>query len=129
MCHHLKMADLIFAAVCNGAGLAARAGILDGHKATTNKMLWSTITALGPKTFWVGKARWVVADNGKLWTASGVSAGTDAMLALVDHIYGKNDQGILYGDAIKEGMEWNRARDSEDDPFAASNGVSDIFPK
>jgi hypothetical protein len=61
-----------------------------------------------------------------LWTASGVSAGTDAMLALVDHIYGKNDQGILYGDVIKEGMEWNRARDSDDDPFAVSNNVSDV---
>jgi putative intracellular protease/amidase len=52
------MAYLILAAVCNGAGLAARAGILDGHKATTNKQLWSVITALGPKTHWVAKARY-----------------------------------------------------------------------
>ncbi|THZ84900.1 class I glutamine amidotransferase-like protein [Aureobasidium pullulans] len=112
--------------VCNGAGLAARAGILDGQKATTNKQLWPAITALGPKTHWVARARWVVADNGKLWTSSGVSAGTDAMLALIDHIYGKDDQGTLYGDVIKEGMEWNRVYDSEADPFAGSNNVTDV---
>jgi hypothetical protein len=51
------------------------------------------------------------------------------MLALVDHIYGNNDQGVFYGDVITEGMEWNRARDSGDDPFAASNGVSDVVPQ
>ena len=61
----------------------------------------------------------MVADNGKLWTSSGVSAGTDAMLALIDH-------GTLYGDVIKEGMEWNRVYDSEADPFAGSNNVTDV---
>lgn len=68
----------------------------------------------------------MVADNGKLWTSSGVSAGTDATLALIDHIYGKNDQGTLYGDVIKEGMEWNRVYDSGADPFAGSNNVTDV---
>jgi hypothetical protein len=50
------------------------------------------------------------------------------MLALVDHIYGKNSQGVLYGDVIKEGMEWNRVYDSTADPFALSNRVSDVAP-
>jgi hypothetical protein len=50
------------------------------------------------------------------------------MLALVDFIYGKNPQGILYGDVIKEGMEWNRVYDSTEDPFAKSNGVTDVVP-
>jgi hypothetical protein len=71
----------------------------------------------------------VVADNGKLWTASGVSAGTDAMLALVDHTWGKNTKGVPWGDVIKEGMEWNRVYDSEADPFAISNGVTDVEPQ
>jgi hypothetical protein len=70
--------------------------------------------------------RWVVADDSKLWTSSGVSSGTDAMLALVDHIYGQNSQGTLYGDVIKEGMEWNRVYDSAADPFAVSNSVEDV---
>lgn len=73
--------------------------------------------------------RWVVADDGKLWTGSGVSAGTDAMLALVDHIYGRNSEGTLYGDVIKEGMEWNRVYDSTADPFAVSNNVTDVGPQ
>jgi hypothetical protein len=47
-----------FLAVCNGAGLAARAGVLDGHKATTNKQMWKAITPLGPKTHWVAHARY-----------------------------------------------------------------------
>jgi hypothetical protein len=73
--------------------------------------------------------RWVVADENKLWTSSGVSSGTDAMLALIDHIYGKNSQGALYGDVIKEGMEWNRVYDSAADPFAVSNSVEDVEPQ
>jgi putative intracellular protease/amidase len=44
-------------AVCNGAGLAARAGILDGQKATTNKKLWADIVSTGPKTHWIAQAR------------------------------------------------------------------------
>ena len=55
---HENMRLMSFIAVCNGAGLAARAGILDGQKATTNKQLWPAITALGPKTHWVARARY-----------------------------------------------------------------------
>jgi transcriptional regulator GlxA family with amidase domain len=68
----------------------------------------------------------VVADDGKLWTSSGVSTGIDAMLALVDHIYGKNSQSMLYGDVIKEGIERNRVYDSEADVFVTSNSTSDV---
>ena len=58
-----------------------------------------------------------------------MSAGTDAMLALIDHIYGKNEQGVLFGDVISEGMEWNRVKNSEADPFAVSHGVEDVVPQ
>lgn len=51
------------------------------------------------------------------------------MLALVDHIFGKNDKGTFYGDVIKENMEWNRIHDSGDDAFAASNNVADVLPQ
>jgi hypothetical protein len=113
--------------------------------------MWSLIVPCGPKTHWVARARydlrktshslahysinqltpcrWVVADDSKLWTASGVSSGTDAMLALIDHIYGKNDQGVFYGDLIGDGMEWNRVHDSGDDPFAVKLGVEDVVPQ
>jgi hypothetical protein len=51
------------------------------------------------------------------------------MLALIDHIYGENDQGVLFGDVISEGMEWSRVKDSEADPFAARSGVEDVEPQ
>ena len=57
--------------VCTGAGIAARAGILDGKNATTNKAAWNETTALGPNVKWISHARWVV--DGNIWTTSGVS--------------------------------------------------------
>ncbi len=66
--------------VCTGAGIAARAGVLDGKHATTNKRAWKETTALGPKVKWIPQARWVT--DGNIWTTSGVAAGTDGFLAL-----------------------------------------------
>jgi hypothetical protein len=34
---------------------------------------------------------------------------------------------MLYGDVIKESMEWNRVYDSEADAFAASNSTTDVY--
>ena len=39
--------------VCTGSGIAARAGVLDGKHATTNKRAWAATTALGPNVNWV----------------------------------------------------------------------------
>ncbi|GKT66010.1 DJ-1/PfpI family protein [Colletotrichum tofieldiae] len=58
---------------CTGAGIAARAGVLDGKRATTNKAAWSTIVKMGPNVNWVSPARWVV--DGNIWTASGSGTG------------------------------------------------------
>lgn len=57
--------------VCTGAGLAAKSGVLDGKRATTNKSAWSTVTAWGPNVNWIRQARWVV--DGNIWTSAGVS--------------------------------------------------------
>jgi putative intracellular protease/amidase len=45
--------------VCTGSTLLARAGVLDGKNATTNKSVWKWATATGPKTNWL-PGRWVV---------------------------------------------------------------------
>lgn len=60
--------------ICTGASLAARAGVLDGRRATTNKRAWAQMTAFGPDVKWVAPARYVV--DGNIWSSSGVSRPT-----------------------------------------------------
>ncbi|KAH8673369.1 DJ-1/PfpI family protein [Xylariales sp. PMI_506] len=108
--------------VCNGAAVAARAGILDGKRATTNKAFWKTCVSDGPRTHWIAKARWV--QDGNTWTSSGVSAGIDVTLAWVASVFG--DQ---LADSIADGMEFIRAPSSSDDPFAQKYGCEDVPAK
>lgn len=61
--------------ICTGAGLSAKAGIMDDHLSTTNKAAWDQITSWGPNVNWVAPARYVV--DGKIWSSSGVSALSD----------------------------------------------------
>lgn len=107
--------------ICTGAGLAARAGVLDGHTATTNKNLWASVTALGPETYWIGHARWVVSD--KIWTTAGPGAGLDGVCAWI---------ASVWGDAVAldvcNCMEYRRIVESGDDPFAVVYQVRDVKP-
>ena len=99
------------ASICTGAGLLARAGLLDGLRATTNKAVFEWPVSQGPKTTWVHAARWV--EDGNIVTASGVAAGIDMALALI---------GKLVGDGIAtrvaNGTEYDWHRDASWDPFA-----------
>lgn len=56
-----------------GAVTLARAGVLDGKRATTNKSGWKWITQRGPNVNWVPQARWV--EDGNIWTTSGMASG------------------------------------------------------
>ncbi|KAF8643029.1 hypothetical protein AX16_009273 [Volvariella volvacea WC 439] len=102
--------------VCTGVTIASRAGVLDGRKATGNKMLWEAVKAHGPNVDWVPKARWVV--DGNIWTSSGVSAGLDATIDLIEHAYGKG-----MGEKIADVLEYEWHRDSSWDPFAEKLGL------
>ena len=60
--------------VCTGAGLLAKAGLLDGLQATSNKLSWDWVVAQSAETQWVKHARWVVAGN--IITSAGEHATT-----------------------------------------------------
>lgn len=97
------------------------AGVLDGHRATTNKETWELVTPYGPKTYWVGQARWVISDN--IWTTSGVSAGIDGMIAWLAHLFPKNAV-----EHVVNSMEYNREENSSNDPFSKIYDVHDVPP-
>src|SRR5262249_32747858 len=56
-----EKADIVMS-VCPGSALLAKAGLLDGRKATSNKRYFQFAVDAGPKVQWVKKARWV--DDG-----------------------------------------------------------------
>jgi len=102
--------------VCSGATIAARAGVLDGKRATTNKMLWAMLVASGPQVKWVPHARWVV--DGNIWTSSGVTAGLDAVFAFIEVVYGSKA-----AETVANMLEYERHTDPSWDPFAELYGL------
>ena len=72
--------------VCTGAFLLAKAGLLDGKRATTH---WGSIDALRkrhPEITVLDDLR--VVDEGEVVTSAGVSAGIDMALHVVARLYG-----------------------------------------
>lgn len=100
----------IVMSVCSGSALLAKAGLLDGRKATSNKRYFSIATDQGPKVHWVRQARWV--DDGDRVTSSGVSAGIDMALAVVGRLYGTKT-----AETIADSCEYQWHRDADSDPF------------
>src|SRR4029453_6753832 len=97
--------------VCTGSALLARTGLLDGRPATSNKIAWDWVTQQGPKVLWKRKARWV--DDGNIVTSSGVSAGIDMALALIERLHGR-EMALTSA----RNMEYVWREGAEDDPFA-----------
>jgi len=104
--------------VCTGSGLLARAGLLDGRRATSNKTVFAWATGQGPEVDWVCEARWVW--DGKFVTASGVAAGIDMSLAVVAHLAGDD-----FAQRLADRTEYEWHRDSTRDPFARIHGLVD----
>lgn len=77
----------ITAAVCTGAFLLAKAGLLNGKQVTTH---WEDIADLRrdfPALQVIDSARWV--DEGEIITSGGISAGIDMSLHLVERLAGR----------------------------------------
>jgi len=83
--------------VCTGALLLGAAGILDGLDATTH---WYAYDELA--TYGAHPTEQRVVQQGKIWTAAGVSAGIDLALTLVAEIWGPE-----VSQAIQLGIEYD----------------------
>lgn len=74
--------------VCTGAFILAKAGMLDGKKATTWHGAIERFRAFAPNTEVLKNTRFV--DNGTVVTTAGVSAGIDGALHLVSRFWGED---------------------------------------
>jgi putative intracellular protease/amidase len=97
--------------VCSGSALLARAGLLDGRRATSNKQFFSLARTQSAAVDWVEAARWV--EDGPFFTSSGVSAGMDMALAAIARLFGEER-----ATAIANVTEYEWQRDPSHDPFA-----------
>jgi transcriptional regulator GlxA family with amidase domain len=112
----------IVASVCTGSALLAKAGVLDGHRATSNKQFFDLARAQSNRVSWVEAARWV--DDGNVVTSSGVSAGMDMALALIERLFGQE-----VAEQVAIGTEYTRHRDADQDPFVVHlNAASALLP-
>lgn len=98
--------------ICTGSALLARAGLLDGLRATSNKQFFELARSQGDAVDWIEKARWV--DAGRYVTSSGVSAGLDMALAVIERLFGRESATL-----VAELTEYERCEDPDADPFAA----------
>jgi putative intracellular protease/amidase len=96
--------------VCTGSALLAKTGLLDGRRATTNKIGFEWASSRGKNVRWLRRARWVV--DGKYYTSSGISAGIDMALGFVADRHGR----AAAVEAARQ-MEYIWNEDKENDPF------------
>lgn len=101
----------ITTSVCSGSALLAKAGLLDGRRATSNKVYFNLAANQSDRVDWVTEARWV--DDGQYVTSSGVSAGIDMALAVIERLFGPET-----AEKIAIGAEYTWHRDADNDPFA-----------
>jgi transcriptional regulator GlxA family with amidase domain len=106
------------ASVCTGAAVLAKTGLIDGVKATTNKRAYKWATSQSSKVEWIRQARWV--EDGKYFSSSGISAGIDMSLALIERLFGK-----ATALEVAQGAEYEWNQDPHHDPFAKINGLVD----
>ncbi|MEM0953123.1 MAG: DJ-1/PfpI family protein [Pseudomonadota bacterium] len=104
------VADVAVAtSVCTGSALYAKAGLLEGVEATGNKLFFDYLVAQGPAD-WKSEARWI--ESGRFFTSSGVSAGIDMSLAVIERFFGIDAARMI---AASAEYVWNE--NAADDPF------------
>ncbi len=96
--------------VCTGSALLAKTGMLDGRRATSNKIAFEWVQSCGTETQWIREARWVV--DGIIYTSAGVSAGIDMALGFVKDLFGNEKM-----EEICHRMEYHWNSDADHDVF------------
>ncbi|PVH93904.1 class I glutamine amidotransferase-like protein, partial [Periconia macrospinosa] len=106
--------------VCNGAAWLAKAGVLKGLRATTNKATWAWVTqpSHGEGIEWVPTARWIQNKGNKVWTSSGISAGIDMTYAFLKYLYGTEKVN-----SVMNIMEYTPHGDADWDSFSVVHNV------
>eukprot|EP00947_MAST-08B_sp_MAST-8B-sp1_P001976 g1976.t1 len=108
--------------VCSGAQVLAAAGLLQGLQATSNKNLmkrWNPAADGIAGIDWQYDKRWVVArskahEGLEFWTSSGVSAGIDMALTLIDSVRpGAGDFAANYAE-----YHWKRSAEEDRAPWS-----------
>ncbi|EEI16194.1 DJ-1/PfpI family protein [Corynebacterium lipophiloflavum] len=102
----------VVSSVCTGSALLAAAGLLEGYRATSNKLAFEWAASFGDQVVWEREARWV--EDGSRWTSSGVTAGMDMSAALIRRIFGQEVET-----EVVTRIEYQPHRDSTNDPFFA----------
>ena len=97
--------------ICTGSALLARARLLNGKSATSNKRALSWVMSMNKDVNWIQSARWVTDD--KYYSSSGVSAGMDMTLGFIKDRLGEQ-RALNIADSIE--YVWNT--DCSKDPFA-----------
>lgn len=82
--YHRRIPTII--SICTGAFALAKAGVLDGRRATTHWVYLDTLRTRFPAVHVVDEGIFV--KDGGIWTSAGVTAGIDLMLALVEEEHG-----------------------------------------
>ena len=94
---------------------------LEGLAATTNMSMgdYFVENKWHKATYWVVNVRWV--PQGIVWTMSGVSTGTDSMIAWIVQVYGEDKAQFACNT-----MEYNRQAHPYFDSFAVVYGAQNV---
>lgn len=72
--------------VCTGSSLLGKAGLLDGHEATTHWRTFDFLRQAAPKAYIREDLRFT--NDNSIFTSAGISAGIDMALHIVSHFFG-----------------------------------------
>ena len=102
-------------AICEGAEVVARAGLLEGRAATSHWFALPRLARRHPQTDWRANRRWV--EDGPVMTSAGVSASVPVTLALLEHLAGPEVAARAADELGLAGWNSETARAHDSDAF------------